>query len=85
VDISTSMKDLGQGGASRAAPAQAVNQVLDRLRQADGRIDIIDWDSLVKSDPSIVDDTVHPNARGQQVLANAVRDALDKCGRPWKF
>ncbi|HKY15561.1 MAG TPA: SGNH/GDSL hydrolase family protein [Microthrixaceae bacterium] len=85
VNINTSMKDLGQGGASMSEPAQAVNGVLDELVEADDRLRIIDWDSMVAADPGLVDDTVHPNEAGQAALADAVADSLDKCGRGWKF
>jgi lysophospholipase L1-like esterase len=80
VNINTKMR---HGNQSRTKEAQAINKVLEDIAAADGRISIVDWDSKVSDD--LVDDTVHPNKKGQEVLAQLMDDALGRCGRPWKF
>jgi len=80
VNINTKMM---HGNQSRTKEAQAINKVIDDLAASDSRISIIDWDGKVSDD--LVDDTVHPNKKGQEVLAQMMDDALGRCGRPWKF
>lgn len=81
-----------EDGGVIAQRARAVNDQIDRLVATDGRIDTIDWDSIVArsidetgGSPLISPDTVHPTPNGSAVLAQAIGSAVSGCGRPWKF
>lgn len=81
-----------EDGGVIAQRARAVNEVIDRFVASDGRIDTVDWDSIVArsidasgGSPLISPDTVHPTPAGSDVLARAIGSAVSGCGRPWKF
>ena len=69
-------------GSPRRAGAQAVNAEIRRI--ADGRPDVkvVDWNRIVAENGGILtvtSDGVHPNARGQKLLAEADLEALSSC------
>lgn len=83
VSINTHM-DFGKGVQSKTAGA--LNVVLLKLASADQRISIVDWNTIVTDDmaahagkSTLIDDTVHPNAKGQKVLISAIHDQLKQC------
>lgn len=87
VNINTHITDDGD---PRKAEAEQVNAIIDEVADKAGA-DVIDWDGIVAptvgddGKSSIIADTVHPKDVGEAKLANAIGDALDRCGRPWKF
>ncbi len=69
-------------GSPRRAGARAVNVQIRQI--ADGRPDvkIVDWNRIVAEHGGILTltiDGVHPNARGQKLLAEADLEALASC------
>ena len=87
VNINTHITDDGD---PRKSEAEQVNAIIDEVADKAGA-DVIDWDGIVAptvgddGKSSIIADTVHPKDVGEAKLANAIGDALDRCGRPWKF
>lgn len=71
--------------------AVALDQAIQKLASDDINVDVIDWDAINadaidSSNPKgLTDDGVHPTPDGQRQLASAYDDALERCGRPWRF
>ena len=87
VNINTRMTS---DGAPVEDAARAMNEQIEQIAAEDDRIDIIDWDGMVAGSVddehpagTFTADTVHPSEEGQRALADAMGDALARCGRPW--
>lgn len=88
VTISTNLR---QGDRTPRAEANAMNEQILDLAKRTGKGDVVRWDYLMdeattSEEPlGLTDDGVHPTAKGQRELADAVVDALERCGRPWRI
>lgn len=78
--FSTEGKDL-------TTPARQLNQAIRQLAQANG-YRIVDWADIAAKyaaagEPNghLTSDTIHPEAAGRQLLADAVRESVDACKR----
>jgi lysophospholipase L1-like esterase len=71
--------------------AVAINNAIHNLAKANDNVDVIDWDAINadavdSSHPNgLTFDGVHPTSAGQSDLDSAYDDALEDCGRPWRF
>jgi lysophospholipase L1-like esterase len=69
------------------AASAELNLWIRDLPAADGRVQVADWDGLVRDyeargepdGPIILDDRLHPNPLGQRLLAEAILDAAARC------
>jgi lysophospholipase L1-like esterase len=79
VTINESMLTNGSSGPR----AQQLNQIIRDLAERHENTDVVDWAAIVRDSEdereSITTDTVHPNERGNELLADAYGEALDAC------
>jgi lysophospholipase L1-like esterase len=71
--------------------ALALNKLIRKEAADKGNVDVIDWDSInaaavTKAHPDgLTFDGIHPTPSGQRQLIAAYHDAIEHCGRPWRF
>lgn len=76
---------------SNEAVLQSANHAIDELIAAHSNVDKIDWNKIVEASDdqtgkeTITVDSIHPNLKGQLLLAHAYADALKNCGKPALF
>jgi lysophospholipase L1-like esterase len=89
VTVNTNMHPLNNPNTHDGAVA--LNNAIHNLARANDNVDVIDWnaingDAVDSSHPNgLTFDGVHPTNDGQRQLSSAYDDALEHCGRPWRF
>jgi len=90
VHVVTVADDLSDRGTSVARQAALVNDILVEAAGRHPNAHVVDWGAaqgaaaVRRDDPmALLSDGIHPDAEGQEVLAEAYARAVAGCGRPW--
>lgn len=82
IHLVTVNEHINRMGEDFAAGAVALNQEIRTIAQRRTNVDVIDWNQIVvdhAADGIMSDDSVHPNAAGVALLAEAYAAAIDDC------
>jgi lysophospholipase L1-like esterase len=85
VHLVTVSEAMESPSVDTGARARQFNDGLQALAADAERIHIVDWAGIVSADERenpgdrLTDDSVHPNAAGNRILAEAYEQALDRC------
>ena len=77
--------------ASSASALKSANDAIDELIAAHNNVDKIDWNKIVEESndttgkETVTIDSIHPNPKGQLLLAQAYANAVKNCGKPVKL
>ena len=90
VHVVTVAEQLSDRGTSVAGQAALVNDILAQAAGRHPNAHVVDWGAaqgaaaVRRDDPmALLSDGVHPDAEGQEVLAEAYERAVAGCGRAW--
>lgn len=80
--VVTINESMTVSGTSFTDGARALNARIEQIADAHDNASVVDWNAAIDDhggNDELTSDTFHPSAAGRAVLADAYRDAVDRC------